>query len=218
MTGIQPPARQARNNQPAPRYQAWGKVARRIRVPTGFVFAAIFIVHLYFLPPTWRSLLLSLLLVVPGGALRAYASGYVRKNAELATTGPYAYTRNPLYLGSMMMAFGFAAASRSWLVTILLAILFAMIYVPTILSEEDFLREAFPGFREYAERVPRLFPRLVPAATSKPGEPAGNFSGRLYARHREYNSALGAIAIYAALLLRLLMARHSLPSSMQGHF
>ena len=73
----------------------WGRVARRIRVPLGFAFALVF---LWLARPTPMFLLLGLVLVVPGLLLRGYASGYVKKNAELTTTGPYAYTRNPLYL------------------------------------------------------------------------------------------------------------------------
>ena len=88
----------------------WQKIARRIRVPMGFVFAAVF---LWLARPTWLTMLASLVLVVPGVWLRGYASGYVKKNAELATTGPYAHTRNPLYLGSTLIAFGFAAAAAS---------------------------------------------------------------------------------------------------------
>jgi len=78
----------------------WQRIARRIRVPLGFVFAAVF---LWLARPTWKTMLASLILVVPGLWLRGYAAGYVRKNAELTRTGPYAYTRNPLYLGSMMI-------------------------------------------------------------------------------------------------------------------
>ena len=89
---------------------SWSRVARRIRVPTGFLFAAF---YLWRARPSATSLASSLLLVAPGLLLRACASGYVKKNAELTVTGPYAYTRNPLYLGSILMAFGFAAASRS---------------------------------------------------------------------------------------------------------
>ena len=189
--------------------QPWSRIARRIRVPMGFLFAAFYIWHLYYVPPTYRSLALSLLLVVPGALLRGYASGYVKKNAELATTGPYAYTRNPLYLGSMLMAFGFAAASRSWVIFILLAVLFAVIYLPTILSEEAYLRQAFPQFEAYARQVPRMLPRLTPARTGDQDVTGGGFSGELYLRHREYNAGLGAIAIYAALLLRIFIgARH----------
>jgi protein-S-isoprenylcysteine O-methyltransferase Ste14 len=193
--------------------QDWSRIARRIRVPMGFLFTAVFLWHLYYVPPTYRSLVLSLLLVVPGGMLRAYASGYVKKNAELATTGPYAYTRNPLYLGSMLMAFGFAGASRSLLIVALLAILFAIIYIPTILSEEAYLRTAFPEFSAYAQRVHRLIPRILPRKKIAPAPTpvtAGSFSAALYAQHREYNSALGAIAVYAALLLRILLEHRHL--------
>jgi protein-S-isoprenylcysteine O-methyltransferase Ste14 len=189
--------------------QTWSGIARRIRVPMGFLFAAVFLWHLYYVPPTYRSLALSLLLVVPGALLRAYASGYVKKNAELATTGPYAYTRNPLYLGSMLMAFGFAAASRSWFIFVLLALLFVILYVPTIYSEEAFLRNTFPEFDAYTTRVPRLLPRVTPARSATPVT-GGGFSAGLYLKHREYNSALGAIAIYAALLSRIFLGQRHL--------
>jgi protein-S-isoprenylcysteine O-methyltransferase Ste14 len=174
----------------------WNQVARRIRVPTGFLFAAF---YLWRARPNVASLAWSLLLVVPGLLLRAYASGYVKKNAELTVTGPYAYTRNPLYLGSALMAFGFAAASRSLWIPLALALLFAIIYVPTIYSEEQFLRATFPTFETYAKRVPRLLPRLTPAR--KEGQ--GNFSATLYRQHREYNSILGACAVYAVLVATL---------------
>src|SRR5258708_28001003 len=107
-------------------------------------------------------MLLSLLLVAPGVWLRAYAAGYVRKNAELTRTGPYAYTRNPLYLGSMMIAFGFAAAAASWIILIVLAVMFAAIYIPTIHGEEGYLRENFASFDVYAAQSPRILPRLSP--------------------------------------------------------
>jgi phospholipid methyltransferase len=175
----------------------WSRVARRIRVPTGFLFAAF---YLWRARPSVVSLAWSLPLVLPGLLLRAYASGYVKKNAELTVTGPYAYTRNPLYLGSVLMAFGFAAASRSWWITVLLALLFTIIYVPTIYSEEQFLRATFPAFAGYSQRVPRLLPRLTPART--PGG-EGSFSGALYRQHHEYNSLLGACAVYAVLAATL---------------
>ncbi len=186
----------------------WQKIARRIRVPLGFVFAAVF---LWLARPTWHTMLASLLLVVPGVWLRAYAAGYVRKNAELTRTGPYAYTRNPLYLGSMMIAFGFAAAAASWPVLIVLAILFAAIYIPTIQSEETYLRQRFADFDEYAARVPRLLPRLTPAAfPANRNASRGRFSGVQWLHHREYNALMGAGAIYAALAVRLLLHHHRL--------
>jgi protein-S-isoprenylcysteine O-methyltransferase Ste14 len=184
----------------------WQKIARRIRVPLGFVFAAVF---LWLAQPTWKTMLLSLLLVVPGVWLRAYAAGYVRKNAELTLTGPYAYTRNPLYLGSMMIAFGFAAAAASWIILIALAVLFAVIYLPTIRSEELYLREHFTDFDAYASKVPRLLPRLT--AAEFPGNEnasGGRFSFERWRHHREYNALMGAGAIYLALAVRLFLRHH----------
>jgi protein-S-isoprenylcysteine O-methyltransferase Ste14 len=182
----------------------WQMVARRVRVPLGFVVAAVFLI---FARPTWHTLEWSVLLVLPGLWLRGYAAGYVKKNAELTRTGPYAFTRNPLYLGSMGVAFGFAiAAGQVWL-GLLLVILFLAIYVPTILSEETFLRGAFPSFEEYAQRVPRLLPRLTAARFAEGSTGRGRFSGERYLHHREYNALMGAAAIYAALTLRMLL-RH----------
>lgn len=183
--------------------RSWSHIAKRIRVPLGFVFAVVF---LLLARPTGRSLALSLVLVVPGLLLRAYASGYVKKNAELTTTGPYAWVRNPLYLGSTMLAFGFAWAARSWLIAGLLVVLFAVIYIPTIRAEEEFLRAHFAGFGAYARRVPRLFPWKPPLRT--PGEASGGFAPALYGKHREYNASMGAAAVYALLLLRLLFVKH----------
>lgn len=179
----------------------WSRVARRIRVPLGFVFAAFF---LWLARPSATYLALSLLLVVPGIWLRAYASGYVKKNAEVTTTGPYAYTRNPLYLGSMLIAFGFALGARSPWIALALAVLFAVIYIPVIRSEEAFLHSQFPGYGNYAARVPRLIPRLTPAVSDGG---SGAFSAALYRKHREYNALIGSAAIYAALILKLCLWR-----------
>ena len=177
------------------------KVARRIRVPLGFVVTAVFLI---FAKPSWHSLAWSMLLVLPGLWLRGYASGYVKKNAELTVTGPYAFTRNPLYLGSISLAFGFAIAAGVWWLVLLLVGMFLAIYVPTILSEETYLRSTFPQFESYAARVPRLFPRLTPARF---GVEAGRFDGHRYLHHREYNALMGATAIYAVLIARMLVFR-----------
>ncbi|HEY1808743.1 MAG TPA: isoprenylcysteine carboxylmethyltransferase family protein [Acidobacteriaceae bacterium] len=177
----------------------WKRIARRIRVPLGFAFAALF---LWLAQPKWPFLAFSLMLVVPGLLLRGYASGYVKKNAELTVTGPYAHTRNPLYLGSMLIAAGFATAARSAWIGVALIILFLAIYIPVIRGEEEYLRAAFPGFDAWAARVPRLIPRITPSR--QPGEAAGVFSAALYRKHREYNALLGAAAMYAALILKLI--------------
>jgi protein-S-isoprenylcysteine O-methyltransferase Ste14 len=178
----------------------WSRVARRIRVPLGFVFAVL---YFWLARPTGRWLALGSLLIVPGLLLRALASGHVRKNEALATSGPYAYTRNPLYLGSLLMGIGFAVAARSWWIGLLLVVMFFAIYLPVIRGEEKFLRERFPEFDEYARKVPRMFPRITPASA----ELDGGFSIDLYWKHREYNAALGVIAMLAALVLKMMVHR-----------
>jgi protein-S-isoprenylcysteine O-methyltransferase Ste14 len=180
----------------------WSPVARRIRVPLGFAFALL---YFWLARPTWRSLALGGVLIVPGILIRALASGHVRKNETLATSGPYAYTRNPLYLGSLLIGIGFAIAARSWQVGVLLVVMFLAIYVPVIRGEEKFLRGKFPQFEEYARRVPRMLPRIVPAHI---GDASGNFSFELYMKHKEWNALLGAVATGAVLWLKMRWFSH----------
>lgn len=189
--------------------QTWQRVARRIRVPLGFLTAALYLFELWRHAPRPGAIAWSLALTLPGLWLRAYASGYVKKNRELTATGPYAHTRNPLYLGSMLIAAGFALALESWLIALVLALGFAVIYIPVIASEERFLRAAFPCFDEYRRHVPRLIPRLTAFKAERNGAPAASgitkglaagFSWALYGKHREYNAAIGAIFLYLSLL------------------
>ena len=176
---------------------SWSSIARRIRVPLGFVFTVL---YLWLAKPTVESLLIGAGLVIPGLAIRGLASGHLQKNEQLATGGPYAYTRNPLYLGSLILSVGFALAARSWWIVGGIVLLFFVIYLPVIGSEENFLRERFPQFDEYAREVPSLLPRM-----SRFGKRSGSFSWDLYWKHREYNATLGAVAIMAALLAKLWM-------------
>ena len=179
----------------------WQQVARRIRVPLGFLTAALYLFELGRRAPQPAAVAWSLALVVPGLWLRGYAAGYVKKNRELTVTGPYAHTRNPLYLGSMLIAAGFTVALLSWPVALVLAAGFAVIYIPVIASEERFLRAAFPEYDDYCRRVPRLIPRLIPAPNPKGKSAPGAFSFALYRKHREYNAVLGAALLYLCLLL-----------------
>ena len=189
----------------------WQRIARRIRVPLGFLAAGPYLFELWRRAPQPAAIAWSLALVLPGLWLRAYAAGDVKKTRELTMTGPYAHTRNPLYLGSMLIAGGFALALLSWPVALVLAVGFLVIYVPVIASEERFLRATFPQFDAYSRHVPRLIPRLTPAPDSlisctppvQPGGkiPTGTFSFSLYLKHREYNSGIGAALLYLSLLL-----------------
>lgn len=188
------------NPQPTAWIDRWQRIARRIRVPLGFVTAGLYLFELGRRAPQPAAVAWSLALVLPGLWLRGYAAGYVKKNRELTVTGPYAHTRNPLYLGSMLMAAGFALALLSWPVALVLAAGFAVIYVPVIASEERFLAAAFPGFEAYCRRVPRLIPRLTPARPTGAQAIPGAFSLALYLKHREYNAGIGAALLYLSLL------------------
>ena len=173
----------------------WGHIARRIRVPLGFVFAVVYIL---LAKPNPTSIAIGSFISLTGLSIRAFASGHVQKNETLAMSGPYAYTRNPLYLGSIVLAAGFLVAARSWVIALLaLAMLFA-IYFPVIRSEEAFLHQHFPEFEEYCRQVPRLLPRLRPHQSS-----ATSFSWHLYWKHREYNAALGTLCMIAVLVAKL---------------
>jgi protein-S-isoprenylcysteine O-methyltransferase Ste14 len=188
----------------------WQRIAKRIRVPLGFVVA---IACFWLAQPIWISLAAGAAVAAVGVAIRASASGYVKKNEELTTTGLYAHTRNPLYLGSIVIAAGFAVAARSWWIAGILLMMFIAIYVPVIRGEEAFLRAKFPGeFEEYCRHVPRLIPRST-RAKFKTEEPLGSrgyvgFSTALYRKHREYNAALGAAAMLAALAAKLVWFQH----------
>lgn len=184
---------------------SWSRVATRSRVPLGFVFAAA---YFWFARPTWTSLGTGFAVAAVGVLVRALASGHIRKNAALATTGPYAYTRNPLYLGSIIIAVGFIVAARNIWIGIAALAMFAFIYLPVITAEEKYLRSAFAGYDRYASEVPRFLPRLTRYRTdAEADDGSSQFSSALYLRHREYKAALGSILMLGALVLKMLV-RH----------
>lgn len=190
------------------RMPSWSRIATRMRVPLGFLFAAA---YLWFARPLWSWVLAGCVLVIAGLAVRAAASGHIRKNRELATTGPYAYTRNPLYLGSILIAAGFVVAARNPWIAVAALLMFLAIYLPVIKAEETYLRGAFPAYSDYAAHVPRLLPRLVawrlPGAVST-GEAEPRFSQELYRKHREYQAALGSVLMIGALILKMILVKH----------
>ena len=172
----------------------WSRIARRIRVPLGFGFAVI---YLWLARPTPAMVATGSIVVAAGLAIRAIASGQLKKNEELATSGPYSYTRNPLYFGSILIGIGFALAARSFWIWFLLAALLVAVYLPVIRSEESFLRSRFPDFELYARRVPRLTPRWSGESVT------ANFSRALYLKHREYNALIGAALMLLATTLKM---------------
>ena len=168
------------------------RLLQRIRVPLGFLFAAVFLV---FARPEIVTLAVGAGISVVGLLIRAWASGHIRKNENLAVSGPYSYTRNPLYLGSFLLGVGFCVAAGVWWLALLFAVLFLGIYLPVMRVEaEDLTRIFGAAFDEYKKAVPLFFPRLTPWKKS----PA-NFDFQLYLKYREYRAALGLVLALAVL-------------------
>jgi protein-S-isoprenylcysteine O-methyltransferase Ste14 len=174
----------------------WSRVARRIRVPLGFIFA---VVYVWLAQPTKISIIVGALVLFPGLLLRGLASGHVQKDKQLTTSGPYAYARNPLYLGSLIMAAGFAMAAREWRIVAIMLVMFAVIYVPVIAGEERYLRQTFPDYDDYARHVPRMLPRLT-----RYGNRHSAYSSARYWKHREYQASIGSVVVLAILAAKLI--------------
>jgi protein-S-isoprenylcysteine O-methyltransferase Ste14 len=155
-------------------------------------------VYVWLAQPTGSSLLVGGLLLMPGLLLRGLASGHVQKDKQLTTSGPYSYTRNPLYLGSLIMAAGFAVAAGSWWIVVGMLVMFAAIYIPVIAGEERYLRHTFPNYGDYARQVPRMWPRLTPY-----GSQQGTYSSARYWKHREYQVIIGCAVVLGILVIKL---------------
>jgi protein-S-isoprenylcysteine O-methyltransferase Ste14 len=168
----------------------------RLRVATGFVLVAAFA---WFSHPDFRSLIWGLPVSALGLVLRAWATGHLEKNIRLAESGPYAYVRNPLYLGTTLVAAGLVIASRRWMLAVLFAAVFLLIYLPVIELEEQHLRQLFSRFGAYAQRVPALWPTLRGVKSDR------RFQWALYVRNREYQALLGWLAGVALLLAKVLV-------------
>ena len=169
---------------------------QRWRVPLGFLCGALF---LFFAQPTRWTLLIGALVALPGLALRAWASGHLRKNEKLATSGPYAHTRNPLYLGSFLVGLGFTIAAGRIVLGIIFVIMILGIYLPVMRVESQTLSEIFgKKYARYANEVPLLFPR--PSAYHAQTEV--KFDRALYLRYREYRASLGALIVWVLLALK----------------
>src|ERR1700727_2561277 len=101
----------------------------RLRVAVGFVLVLAFA---WFSLPDLRSVAVGLPVSLVGLLLRAWATGHLEKNIRLAESGPYAYVRNPLYLGTLLVAAGLVIASRRWLLAALFTAGVVLIYLPVI--------------------------------------------------------------------------------------
>ena len=180
----------------------------RWRVRLGYPVA---IIYWLLATPTWRSIAYGTIVAALGLMVRAAAAGYLRKDRELAVTGPYAITRNPLYLGSAILAGGFVVASHSWIAGLLVSLYFGIFYYAVMRNEEEDLRMRFgQDFNAYASRVPLFFPSIFASGASRSpiqsaanAEVNGGFSWAQYRRNREYRALFGACAAMAMVCLRM---------------
>jgi protein-S-isoprenylcysteine O-methyltransferase Ste14 len=166
----------------------------KLRVPGGFILVAAF---LWLSAPSSTSLSVGLPVSILGLALRAWAAGHLEKNTTLADGGPYAYVRNPLYIGTLATAAGLVIASRRWELGVLFALVFLLIYLPVVELEEQHLRKLFPEYADYAGRVPKLLPRFS-------GTSSKRFQWSVYMKNQEYQALLGFLAGAAYLTLKSL--------------
>ncbi|HWF48844.1 MAG TPA: methyltransferase [Bryobacteraceae bacterium] len=182
----------------SPRTQYWfpkpyADAVARLRVPCGFLLLLAFG---WLSRPTSDSILYGSPLCALGLFIRAWAAGHLAKNRELATSGPYAYIRNPLYAGTLIAAAGIVIAACDGVLAIIFAAVFLLVYLPVIELEEQHLREIFPSYAAYATSIHRLLPLRKWPGTERP------FSWALYRRNEEYKALIGFLIALAWLILK----------------
>jgi protein-S-isoprenylcysteine O-methyltransferase Ste14 len=165
-------------------------IARR-RVALGFLFS---VVALWFATPTRRSIVMGAAVALVGEAVRVWAAGHLEKGREVTTTGPYAFARHPLYLGSTVIGFGMATASWSPAVAVLIGSYLAVTLTAAIRTEEAHLTEKFgAAYPEYR--------------TGRTSGGTRRFSLERVMRNREYRAVAGLLIALAVLALKVLLRR-----------
>jgi len=177
----------------------WMQMIYRWRVRSGlFVFLAIIVLA----RPTWRSIVSGLDVCAFGLLIRAWASGHIKKEKELAMSGPYQFTRNPLYLGNFFLGLSIAIGANSWWCAGLFAAYFLIFYPPVIREERERMKRLFPKqYEEYKKRVPMFFPSLTPFSSGH----GLKFSRALYLKNKEYRALIGSLVAYGILIAKVLL-------------
>ena len=182
------------------RYRAFLSLMQRMRVPLGFLLTPVMLLAAR---PTSISVVLGMGVATLGLALRAWASGHLRKNEDLTVSGPYKYTRNPLYLGTFILGTGISISSGVFWLVVLFVVLYLIVYVPVMIAEARTMRNLFPDrYDAYSKRVPLFVPRVFPGRSSGSAEGLRKFDRSLYIKHREYRASLGALAVLLLLVLK----------------
>lgn len=172
-------------------------VARRLRLPLGFLLGGAYLV---FARPTSLGLITGGAIAFVGVVIRAWAAGHIMKDDRLATTGPYAHTRNPLYFGSFLIAAGFAIAAN-WTLLLLVIAFFVLVYAPNIERERRHVSARFADqYDEYAANVPAFIPRGTPWRQGNADR--GRFSWALYMKHEEWKAGVTYLLVLGWLAFR----------------
>ena len=181
-------------------YKALQEALNRFRVRAGLVLAVAVIV---LARPTWPSIFIGILICVLGLAIRAWASGHLRKEKELTVSGPYRFSRNPLYLGNFLLGTGITAGARSWWVAGLFIAYFAVFYPLIIRRERERMQSLFPGkYEDYGKRVPLFFPNLKKSLRAE-----GRFSWPQYRQNKEYRALYGTVIVWLVLAAKMLLLK-----------
>ncbi|MEP6922900.1 MAG: isoprenylcysteine carboxylmethyltransferase family protein [Pyrinomonadaceae bacterium] len=181
-----------------------GTLIQRWRVPLGFLCGIAFVL---LAKPNLLSLIMGGSVALIGLLVRAWAAGHIRKNAALAISGPYARTRNPLYLGSFILGLGFTIAGANVWLILLFAALFLGIYLPVMRIEARDVAALFPAdYEHYAENVPLFVPRLTAWQPGDEQKSLHKFDFSLYLKYREYRAALGLLAAWSLLFVKFIKA------------
>ena len=172
-------------------------VARRLRLPLGFLLAGAYLV---LARPTQLGLITGGAIAFVGVVIRAWAAGHIMKDDRLATTGPYAHTRNPLYFGSFLIAAGFAIAVN-WALLLLVIAFFVLVYAPNIERERRHIATRFgEQYDEYVANVPAFIPRGTPWRQENADR--GRFSWALYMKHEEWKAGVTYLLVLGWLAFR----------------
>ena len=176
----------------------WAAFAARTRVHGSILLAGA---ACFLAKPSVESVTIGIPVALAGLALRAWASGHLRKNQRLTISGPYSYVRNPLYIGSLLAALGLGISANHGLLLAAILAVFVFWFLPVVGEEEDHIRKILPGYREYESRVRRFVPSLTPRYRSRT-----RFDLQLYLRNREYSALVGFAAFVLLLWLKLQFA------------
>ena len=179
----------------APLRKRWAESAAKSRVPVSFLLSAT---ACWLASPTDKSIVAGVPIVLAGLAIRAWAAGHLRKNQQLAVSGPYAHVRNPLYIGSLLAGVGFSVSANHPILLAAIVAVFLLWFLPVVGEEEDHIRKILPGYREYESRVRRFVPSLAPRYGSQL-----KFDIKLYVKNREYSALGGFLAFMVILWIKL---------------